>query len=484
MKINSRNKNLKSVLLVFFVLFIVSSFNNFSKAQSTNSPYSRYGIGDINNKINGQSFALGGSTIALQNDTTAMFFINSSNPASYAGMRLTTAEIGVNYNRIRLLSADTKKNLNNASFGYISFAFPFKKWWGGCLGLVPYSSVGYSIADEKTFDKIGTVNYLYEGTGGISQVYFGNGIKPLYGLPGMFVQSKKYKALKAENNYAKIRKILNRKKSLASLALGVNASYLFGSIENARSSSFNNANSFNTRTTNTTRVGDIYLDYGIQYSHLIDSVKGRDLKENVKIIFGANFAAQTDVNAKIDSLSVNYYTNGTGYEYIKDTVEYVDGHKGTITFPLSFGVGLGFKKGDRWLVTGDFAMQNWSNFQAFNQNLGFKNSMRISAGAQYVPNSKAGLKQYFRRVNYRIGGHYSQTALELKNSQLTETALSIGLGFPVGRNYLLQSFSMINIGVEIGQRGTITNGLIKEQFVKTTIGFTINDRWFVKPKVD
>jgi hypothetical protein len=74
--------------------------------------------------------------------------------------------------------------------------------------------------------------------------------------------------------------------------------------------------------------------------------------------------------------------------------------------------------------------------------------------------------------------------LELKSSQLTETAVTIGFGFPVGRNYILQNFSMINIGVEAGQRGTINNGLIKESFIKATIGFTINDRWFVKPKYD
>jgi hypothetical protein len=222
----------------------------------------------------------------------------------------------------------------------------------------------------------------------------------------------------------------------------------------------------------------------VQYAHTIDSINGHDLKENVKIIFGATFTAQTDINSTIDSLSVNYYRSGTGFDFVKDTVEFVEGHKGTITLPMSFGFGLGFKKGDRLLVAGDFAMQDWSSFQAFNRSQGLKNSMRVSAGIQYVPNSKAGLKQYLKRVNYRIGGHYSQTALELKSSRLAEYGLSIGFGFPVGRNYLLQNFSMVNMGVEIGERGTTNNGLIKEQYFKATLGFTINDRWFVKPKVD
>jgi hypothetical protein len=484
MKINIRKKKFNSAVLVFFILNIIYSTHNFSSAQSTNSPYSRYGIGDVNNRVYGQGYGMGGTTIALQNDTTPMFFINTSNPASYVSNRLVTAELGLNYNRIRLLTTDTKKNLNSSSFGYVSIAFPFKRWWGGSFGLLPYSSVGYNISDEQTITNIGKVDFSYEGTGGISQAYFGNAIKPLNGLPRMFLQSKKYHQLKADHNYHKINKILNRRRSLSSLAFGANASYLFGNIENKRASVFSSSNSFNTQSSTISRVGDVYFDYGIQYAHSIDSIKGRDLKENVKIIFGATFAAQTDINAKIDSLSVNYYRSGAGYDFTKDTVEYVEGHKGTITLPMTLGFGLGFKKGDRWLVAGDFEMQNWSNFQSFNQNQGLKNSMRISVGTQYVPNAKAGLKQYMKRVNYRLGAHYSQTAIELKNSQLSEYAVSIGLGFPVGRNYLLQNFSMVNMGVEIGERGTTNNGLIKEQFFKATLGFTINDRWFVKPKID
>lgn len=515
MKINNRRKNLKPVALIFLLLSTLHNFSLF--AQSTNSPYSRYGIGDINNKVYGQGFALGGTTIALRNDSTPMFFINTTNPASYAGTRLTTIELGVNYNRIRLESTDSKKNLNNASFGYISIAFPFKKWWGGSLGLIPYSSVGYNISDEQTITNVGDVKLLYEGSGGISQAYFGNAITPFIGLPGRYLRSDKHVNLiskkdktreKIYDDYLKDKRKHNVRRLLKTAAVGANVSYLFGNIENQRSSVFTSANSFNTRTGTVTRVTDIYADYGFQIGYLIDSVryrnpkydrdsvrsdnfydsivkyKFRDLKENVQLLFGVNFAAQSDLNAKIDSLSVNYYTSGAGFDFVKDTVEYVEGHKGTITFPLTMGFGVGFRKGDRWLVAGDFAMQNWSSFQAFNQTQGLKNSMRVSIGTQYVPNSKAPVKQYFKRVHYRVGARYAQTALELKNSRLTEYAVSVGLGFPVGRNYLLQNFSMVNMSVEFGQRGTTNNGLIQEQFIKTTIGFTINDRWFVKPKID
>lgn len=472
------------IIILTSCLFFISPSG---KAQTaTSSPYSRYGIGDINEKGFAQNFAMGGTTIAMQNDTIPMFFVNNGNPASYSGIRLTTAELGINYNRLQLQNTSTKQTVNSASVSNIILGFPFKKWWGASVGLLPLSSVGYKVSDHQEIDNVGGVDFLYGGTGGINQVYFGNGIKPFYGLPRLFLQSSRYQRLKQENNLLKINHILKRKKSAQTFSIGANASYLFGDFANTRRSIFAyNSSSFNTFSGTTSRVSDIYLDYGAQYALSIDSVRGRDLKEKVKIIFGATFSAKTNVNARIDSISYSYYNDAQGYERIKDTIQNTVNSKGTITLPLSFGFGLALKKGDKWLVAADYAIQNWSSYQAFNQSQGLKNSMRVSLGAQYIPNSKAnGHGTYFKRVHYRMGIKYSQTALELKNTPLTEMGLSAGIGFPVGRNYLLQNFSMVNIGVEIGQRGTIEKGLIKEQYVKANIGFTINDRWFVKPKFE
>jgi hypothetical protein len=109
--------------------------------------------------------------------------------------------------------------------------------------------------------------------------------------------------------------------------------------------------------------------------------------------------------------------------------------------------------------------------------------MRASLGAQFIPDPRPNAI-YLKRVHYRLGMRYMQTALELKNTPLNEYGLVVGFGFPVGRSFILQNFSMVNIGVEFGQRGTVTNGLIKENYLKASIGFTINDRWFQKPKFD
>ena len=502
-----RNSKFSLLIITCYLLNITSSLT----AQSTSSPYSRYGIGDINNKNFGQTAAMGGTNIAMQNDSMPMFFINTNNPASYSNNRLTTAEVGLIYNRVQLQSADTKSTINNASLGYVSLAFPIKKWWGASFGLIPFSEVGYKVTDNETIQNVGGVNYLYQGTGGVNQLYLGNGFKPLFGLPKMFIKSERYKQLYSKTNpdntlktdsayradKSMIGKILKHKKALQNLSVGFNTSYLFGHINHSRDDIFPFASTFfNIHTGTTTNVSDIYFDYGAQYSFTIDSVKyhdhkdslhpikHRELKNKVQILFGVTFAAQANVKATNDSLSYTYYTDTQGYERIKDTIENTKGTAGKITLPMSFGVGIGFKKGDKWLVGADFAMQNWSSYQAFNQTGGLKNSMRVSLGGQWLPNSKAIQKHYMSRVRYRLGVRYAQTALELQSTQLTETAVTFGFGFPVGTDYRTSNFSMINLGFELGQRGTVNNGLIRENFFKATIGFTINDRWFVKPKFD
>lgn len=562
----SKLNNLKSIPTIILLLIVLFVATTSATAQTTSSPYSRYGIGDISRKGLGQGFAMGGTFIGLQNDTTQMFFINNGNPASYSNMRLVTAELGANYNRLTLQDAVDKKTVNTASLSHIALAFQIKKWWGASVGLVPFSSVGYKISDEQDIANIGTVKFLYEGKGGINQVYFGNGIKPLYALPRNYQLSDKYRTLKsikhADNtpktcqeifeDSQKIRKTLNRKKFMQSLSLGANASYLFGNMENTRRSVFpSTLYAFNTRTGTNTRVDGLYFDYGLQMSYTIDSVKKmsvisettilhnlppirvitsskdtsrsykffermtgkniirdttllpdpdsirvtyrkdtacpyykyRDLKENVKIMFGATFSSQTNMEATIDSLSYSYFNNSIGYEIVKDTIENTKGHQGKITIPMSFGFGIAIKKGDKWMIAADIAIQNWSDYSAFGQSQGLKNSLRTSLGAQFIPDSRPSAT-YFKRAHYRLGVRYMQTALELKSTPLNEYAGSFGIGFPVGRSYILQSFSMVNIGVEVGQRGTLTNGLIKENFIKASVGFTINDRWFQKPKFD
>ena len=118
---------------LFLIVLFLSQFSIGNAQTASSSPYSRYGIGDLTGKGFSQNFAIGGTTIAMQNDTLPMFFINNGNPASYSNIRLTTADLGINYNRVQLQNSDVKKSINSSSISNIALAFPFKKWWGTSL---------------------------------------------------------------------------------------------------------------------------------------------------------------------------------------------------------------------------------------------------------------------------------------------------------------------------------------------------------------
>ena len=228
---------MKLAAFQFFIVVSVCLFFHSSKAQdATRSPYSAYGVGDISNKSFGNGYAMGGSYIALQNDSTPMFFINNGNPASYSNVRLTTADLAVNFDRRQLQTSTAKQTVNAGSVGHLALAFPVNKWWGTSVGLMPYSSVGYNVSTNQVINTTDTVSVMYSGTGGLNQVYFGNAIKPLYWVPSVFLRSKKYEHLKQEKKDSIINKILKRKQSFQSLSLGANASYMFGNLNHNQAS--------------------------------------------------------------------------------------------------------------------------------------------------------------------------------------------------------------------------------------------------------
>jgi len=45
-------------------------------------------------------------------------------------------------------------------------------------------------------------------------------------------------------------------------------------------------------------------------------------------------------------------------------------------------------------------------------------------------------------------------------------------------------FSKLNFSFDIGKRGTTNNNLIKENYIKASLGFTFSDKWFIATKFD
>jgi len=63
--------------LVLFPVMLFAQFNN-----NTTSPYSRFGLGDLQGYSFGRTAAMGGASLASRNNMQ----INTSNPASYTAV--------------------------------------------------------------------------------------------------------------------------------------------------------------------------------------------------------------------------------------------------------------------------------------------------------------------------------------------------------------------------------------------------------------
>ncbi|HVA98995.1 MAG TPA: hypothetical protein VNG53_08875, partial [Bacteroidia bacterium] len=369
-------------------------------------------------------------------------------------------------------TTSAQSQLNNyTSLAYLSFAMPITHWWGASFGLVPYSSVGYQVSNQVNIDSVGPVNEQYKGSGGINRFYIGNSFMPV-----------------------------------KHLSIGMNASYMFGNITNERTAELNatsQTNYFSSDILNTTTISSLYFDFGLQYEWIIKSVRQRNkiakndtlhnkmqkyhkriLQDRVSVVFGFTFGPSTSLRAT-NTILATQYENSVGRYLIADTAQYQTGVKTPVNIPLSIGYGITVKKGERWLVGADYAYQNWSAFNSLGETGILSNSTRASLGVQYVPNAMNDLPNtFFQHVQYRLGFRYSKTYLDLQNTQLNDYSVSAGFGFPIGPHRINSTFSMINIGIEIGQLGTTNNNLLQENYYKLTIGFTFNDKWFIKPKFD
>ena len=126
-------------------------------AQNQQSPYSRYGYGMVGDYATSVQRNMGGVGIAMSDSRQ----INVMNPASYAGTDSTTLIWDIGMDVTQLWSKEP--GASGKSFGggldYMTLQFPLGKYMGGSIGLVPFTTVGYSFGSDvkdKDNNSLGT----------------------------------------------------------------------------------------------------------------------------------------------------------------------------------------------------------------------------------------------------------------------------------------------------------------------------------------
>ncbi len=454
----------------FIVLFLALGLASHAQT-GTETPYSRYGIGELQYGGFARQSAMGGLGAAFQSTSA----VNFSNPASYSSIRISTFETALRGEFAQTSTSDLKQTKKGILLNYLSLGFPvMKDNWGASFGLIPVSSTGYNLKESGQVinpnDTITTdFTKYYNGSGGLSRFYIGNGFAPYSKTLDKYYASQHYKDLKEKGDTATINKEVRWRKIVKGFSAGFNASYLFGSLNNVRRVKFSNSAFINTKITESTAYADFYFDYGIQYRY--------DFTADNKLIIGISGSGGTNIKGRRDVLWT--LVSSSDFEANIDTVYLSENEKGKAFIPTFINAGFMFQQGDKWLMGAEYATQQWSRYKAFNSNQKLKDMWRISAGAQYMPTNK---------LAYRAGIKVEQSYINLNNSRVNDYALSLGVGVPVRltstERRLFDNRTMLHFSIEGGQLGTTKNNLVKQQYVRLYVGITANELWFIKRKYD
>lgn len=444
--------------LILFLL-VALSIPAVDAQQNVASPYSRYALGDLNSGIFAAYSGMGSVSIALA-DSNQLNFIN---PASYAFIQAHKPifDIGVAGQLISASSGSDQEKYNAVGLRNITLGFPVSKRTGLCFGVMPYSSVGYNMSVTVAESGLGDVTYKYSGSGGINRLFLGTGVK-----------------LINQNNHK--------------LSLGLNASFLFGGLERTSIAILPaGLGMLHSKVVYRTLVSDFLLESGLLYR--------TKLKKQNWLNVGAILGVPSSVNARQEVLAYTFRSLLT--ENLIDTVQYLDTVKGTVSIPLKLGFGASFEFNKpidgnatrRTIISAQYELQNWSDYaENFGSNTVYdnlKNSSNISFGFQFTPYVSDSYNmdkiKFWHTINYRLGFRYSDTYLQLNNTQLKQYGISFGFGIPLIQS---SSLSSLNLGFEFGKRGTANNNLLLENYFNFFVGFSIsphrNDGWFYKRKYD
>jgi hypothetical protein len=391
-------------------------------AQSVSySPYSVYGVGSIRERTSSYNRSLGGSGAALRDPGS----LNLLNPASYTAITMGTqlTEIGMLMERDQIQTTEDAHQSSTGGLSQINMWFRMRPRWASVIGLSPYSSVNYSIRSTKVLGDNAEAPVIYKGTGGLTQVYFGNG----------FQLTKNF-------------------------SLGFNATYIFGYMTKREEVDVDLYSTM--RLENNIYVKRPMLDVGMQYQWPIGN-------EGRSISVGATYGTSLRLSTSSDRL-VTYTATG-------DTLFYEEGISSYYKLPQTISAGLSYQTPTSSIAV-DARYKTWSTAK-LEEDLTLTNTLRLSAGYEY--RGKRNPVKYVDLIAWRAGVYAQNNYFILKDTPFQEWGFVAGLGFPIAGNRAL-----LNLTYNFNKTGTTDSKLIEHRAHIIGFDLVIRDLWGIRRRVD
>ncbi len=423
---------MKLFRLLAVITFITSAIAG-SAQSATMTPYSRYAYGMLGDHATSAQRAMGGVGYAMVSRRQ----INVMNPASYAAIDTLTFlfDIGMNVTSLHQSEIIDNAKVSDNKFGggleYVTMQFPLGKYMGASIGLVPYSSVGYSFGS-----KIDNGIDSRQGSGSLNEFYVGISGRPFAGF-----------------------------------SVGANVSYLFGTLLNDTYGYLTSGG--NSLFQNQMQVRDYHLNFGVLY--------GVDVNRRDRLTLGLTYSPEKTLLGTAQTVVVVNDGTNTSASEVRDHHSL----RGNYSLPETWGAGVSYRFGQKLSLEFDFTYQPWSKakyrgYENTPRTFSFADRTKYAFGMEYTPNLRGG---YFKRIRYRLGAYYNNDYLEILSAsgtanRLREYAVSGGFGFPV------PAFkTLVNLTFEYKHRAADPNPLIKENYFGISLGVNFNEMWFRQSKI-
>ncbi len=438
-------------------------FVQFEVVAQSNAPYSYKGIGNRNSTTNPVFSGMGNQFVSYAMPSV----LNTGNAASYSFLRhqFPIFSIGL-ANRVSFNEENGNTEINpKSTISEIAFGLSFSKRFGLAFGLKPMFDKSYSFTQKGTL-LTDSIRYDYLGNGSLNKAFIGFSVKIL--------------------NYDSLQ-----------WSIGGNFGSLFGSTNDQRRSAIIN-------TLTNAGGGDIRTQQVRSFHYDLGTIIKFRLGDGNRFTIGGTFEPIQQIRSTYSKeffYSLSDVSNTNSWE----TLTYSGENKGKITFAPSYNLGISYSKrlvshkkngnerNSELMVSASYSSTDWSKYKEkysdsthsynFNKSTGFQIGIQYTPETQYIGNA---MPKFFDRSSYRVGFYNNTLPYIYNNSQLTESAVTIGFGFPMLVDRRLDS--SIQLGFAAGKRGTTDAGAFNEKFIAFNIGFliapSINDRWFVKRKLD
>lgn len=423
------------LLLVISLAFNVLD----AKAQTTDalgsySPYSMLGIGDVVKQGNAYNYGMAGIGVGVRDNG----YINYTNPAAIAARDTLSfmLDFGITQKNFYISDYKTKSAYNVFNMNNFAFTAPIYKKSAFIVGVAPFSNTGYKFESVEDNDEIlaelGDIRYQKYGTGSINQLFIGASVV-------LF----KY------------------------LSLGAEAIYYFGSIDRHSDVLFNTSTTYNSIKTGWEyNVGSFSGKFGLQYS--------QPFKNNSNLTIGATYRLGNKL--KGDYIKYAYTTSSSR----TDTVSYNVMDNAYLKISPELAVGVSYRHKNKWMVGFDYVRQDWTKSDFISSNARFDPQVGESfrLGFEIVPN-RYDIRYYSKRMAYRGGLYFDKTYIGFNGKQVNAFGLTLGTSLPIYKWY-----NAISIAVDVGQRGTHSNQLVRERYVNFMVNINLHDIWFIKYRYD